>query len=201
MIGECNVADPIFWLGLSILLVAISLTALLTVAIPAFREMGRAARSAEKLFDTLNRELPPTLEALRITGLEVTDLTDDVTQSVQSATQVVKQVDQSISGVKQQVQKAKTTSQSLLVGMKTAWRTFTQPNKSRRSSHNSLPTVDRRSLRLNDHRNGNSISNLESYSDSDLHYEWKEQDSSSEQSETESIESSAQPGRRDPDLP
>ncbi|MBD2081940.1 DUF948 domain-containing protein [Leptolyngbya sp. FACHB-17] len=127
-------ADPIFWLGLSILLVAISLTALLTVAIPAFNEMGRAARSAEKLFDTLNRELPPTLEALRITGLEVTDLTDDVTQGVQSATQVVKQVDQSITGVKQQVQKAQTTSRSVLVGVKAAWRTLTQPNKSRRSS-------------------------------------------------------------------
>jgi len=128
------VADPIFWLGLSILLVAISLTALLTVAIPAFNEMGRAARSAEKLFDTLNRELPPTLEALRLTGLEVTDLTDDMTQGVQSATQVVKQVDQSISGVKQQVQKAQTTSRSVFAGMKAAWRTFSQPNKSRRST-------------------------------------------------------------------
>mgnify|MGYP002776992963 CR=1 FL=1 len=127
-------ADPIFWLGLSILLVAISLTALLTVAIPAFNEMGRAARSAEKLFDTLNRELPPTLEALRLTGLEVTDLTDDMTQGVQSATQVVKQVDQSITGVKQQVQKAQTTSRSVAAGFKAAWRSFTQPNKSRRSS-------------------------------------------------------------------
>ncbi|MGG6265625.1 DUF948 domain-containing protein [Leptolyngbya sp. AN03gr2] len=127
-------ADPIFWLGLSILLVAISLTALLTVAIPAFNEMGRAARSAEKLFDTLNRELPPTLEALRLTGLEVTDLTDDMTQGVQSATQVVKQVDQSITGVKQQVQKAQTTSKSVFAGMKAAWRTFSQPNRSRRST-------------------------------------------------------------------
>lgn len=137
-------ADPIFWLGLSILLVAISLTALLTVAIPAFNQMSRAARSAEKLFDTLNRELPPTLEALRLTGLEVTDLTDDVTQGVQSATQVVKQVDQSITGVKEQVQKAQTTSRSIVAGMKAAWRTLTQPPKSRRSSR--LAQTDRRSF-------------------------------------------------------
>jgi uncharacterized protein YoxC len=169
------VTDPIFWLGLSILLVAISLTALLTVAIPAFRELGRAARSAEKLFDTINRELPPTLEALRLTGLEVTDLTDDVTRGVQSATQVVKQVDQSLTGVKQQVQKAQTTSRSLLVGVKTAWRTFTQPNKSRRSSR-SLTNADRRSLPrpYREDLNGNSIEAVEMRSESEQHYEWED---------------------------
>ncbi|MGB7413528.1 MAG: hypothetical protein WA902_04900, partial [Thermosynechococcaceae cyanobacterium] len=58
---------PIFWLGLSILLVAICLATVLVVAIPAFQELARAARSAEKLFDTLSRDLPPTLEALRLT--------------------------------------------------------------------------------------------------------------------------------------
>ncbi len=135
--------EPIFWLGLSILLVAISLTALLIVAIPALRELGRASRSAEKLFDTLNRELPPTLEAIRLTGLEITELTDDMSQGVQSAGQVAKQVDQSISGVKQQVQKANSTTRSLAVGMKAAWRTLTQPNKSRRGS---LPSGSRNSL-------------------------------------------------------
>ncbi len=70
--------DPLFWLGLSLLLVATSLTAVLVAAIPALQELARAARSAEKLFDTLSRELPPTLEAIRVTGLEITDLTDDV---------------------------------------------------------------------------------------------------------------------------
>jgi len=62
------VGDPLFWLGLSLLLVAVSLTAVLVVAIPTLMELSRAARSAEKLFDTLGRELPPTLEALRLTG-------------------------------------------------------------------------------------------------------------------------------------
>ncbi len=170
-------ADPIFWLGLSILLVAISLTALLTVAIPAFNEMGRAARSAEKLFDTLNRELPPTLEALRLTGLEVTDLTDDMTQGVQSATQVVKQVDQSITGVKQQVQKAQTTSRSVVAGVKAAWRTFTHPNKSRRSSRLS-PSADRRSFFREDayshDRNGDHPEGIEPTLNADLTYEREE---------------------------
>lgn len=53
--------DPLFWLGLSILLVAVSLTAVLVAALPALQEIAKAARSIEKLADTLSRELPPTL--------------------------------------------------------------------------------------------------------------------------------------------
>jgi uncharacterized protein YoxC len=128
--------DPIFWLGFSILLVAVSLTAVLVVAIPAFQELGRAARSAEKMFDTLNRELPPTLEAIRLTGLEISELTDDVTQGVQSAGQVVKQVDQGLGEVKQQAQRVQTTTRSVFAGVKAAWKTLTDaepPAKGRRS--------------------------------------------------------------------
>ena len=40
--------------------------ALLTVAILTLQELARAARSAEKLLDMLNRELPPTLNDLRL---------------------------------------------------------------------------------------------------------------------------------------
>jgi hypothetical protein len=72
------VSDPIFWLGLSILLVAVSLTAVLVTLIPAVQALARAARSVEKLADTLSREFPPTLEAIRLTGLEISELTDDV---------------------------------------------------------------------------------------------------------------------------
>lgn len=136
--------DPLFWLGLSILLVAVSLTAMLFAALPAFRELARAARSAEKLFDTLNRELPPTLESIRLTGMEITDLTDEVTEGVQSAGQVVKQVDQSIRGVQRQAQQAQTTTRSVLTGVKAAWKTFRRPP--RRS-------IDREADRLRDPAN------------------------------------------------
>ncbi len=129
--------DPLFWLGLSILLVAISLTAVLVVAIPAFRELGRAARSAEKLFDTLNRELPPTLEAIRLTGLEISELTDDVSQGVQSAGQVAKQVDQSLGEVKQQAQRVQTTTRSVFAGVKAAWKTLTRPEPNARGRRHS----------------------------------------------------------------
>ncbi len=118
--------EPLFWLGLSLLLVAISLTAVLIAAIPALQELARAARSAEKLFDTLSRELPPTLDAIRMTGLEITDLTDDVSEGVKSAGQVVKQVDQSLDAARKQAQNLQVGTRSLFTGVKAAWKSFTR---------------------------------------------------------------------------
>ncbi|WP_017319321.1 hypothetical protein [Mastigocladopsis repens] len=125
--------DPLFWLGLSILLVAASLTAVLVAAIPAVQELARAARSAQKLFDTLYRELPPTLDAIRMTSLEITDLTDDVSEGVKSAGQVVKQVDQSLESAKKQAQNVQVGTRSILSGVKAAWKTFTRSKSSRRT--------------------------------------------------------------------
>ncbi len=126
--------DPLFWLGLSLLLVAGSLTAVLVAALPALRELSRAARSAEKLFDTLSRDLPPTLEAIRLTGLELTDLSDDVSEGVQEAGRVVKQVDQSIGTVRQQAKKAQKVTRSVVVGVRAAWQNLMQPPPSARAS-------------------------------------------------------------------
>lgn len=122
--------EPLFWLVLSLLFVTISLTVVLIVAIPTLLELGRAARSAEKLFETLRREFPPTLEAIRLTGMEISDLTDDVSQGVQSANQVVQQVDQSLSGVRQQARKVQLGSRNVVTGIKAAWKTFTKPQPS-----------------------------------------------------------------------
>jgi uncharacterized protein YoxC len=119
----------LFWLVLSLLFVTVSLTIVLVVAIPALRELARASRSAEKLFDTLRREFPPTLQAIRLTGLEISDLTEDVSEGVQSAGQVVKQVDQSLTDVRQQTQRVQSSTRSVVVGIKAAWRTFTRSPK------------------------------------------------------------------------
>lgn len=119
--------DPLFWLGCSLLLVAVSLTAVLVAAIPALQEVARAARSAEKLFDTLGREFPPTLEAIRLTGLEISELTDDITDGVKNAGQVAKQIDQSLTSTRRQVRKAHISSRSAFAGIKAAWKTFTRP--------------------------------------------------------------------------
>lgn len=118
--------DPLFWLGLSLLLVAFSLTTVLIVTLPAMLALARAARSVEKLADTLARELPPTLEAIRLTGIEISELTDDVNDGVQSAGEIVKQVDQSLGNVRQQTRQVQTTTQSIFTGMKVAWKTLTR---------------------------------------------------------------------------
>ncbi len=135
--------DPLFWLGLSLLLVAISLTAVLVAALPALRDLSRAARSAEKLFDTLSRDLPPTLEAIRLTGLELTDLSDDVSEGVQEAGRVVKQVDQSLGTVRQQAKKAQKVTRSVVVGVRAAWHNLMQPPPSKSARASRLPQASR----------------------------------------------------------
>jgi hypothetical protein len=140
------VNNPLFWLVLSFLFVTASLTIVLVVAIPTLRELGRAARSADKLFETLRREFPPTLEAIRLTGMEITDLTDDLSEGVQSAGQVVKQVDQSLSGARKQAKKVQLGTRSLFTGMKAAWKTFTRSPASPRRSSDRLPPSSHRSV-------------------------------------------------------
>jgi uncharacterized protein YoxC len=124
--GQALVGDPLFWLGVSLLLVAVSLTAVLVVAIPTLRELSRAARSAEKLFDILGRELPPTLEAIRLTGLEITELTDDVNEGVQHAGRVVKQVDAGLTSARHQADTLQKGTRSFLAGARAAWRAWSQ---------------------------------------------------------------------------
>jgi hypothetical protein len=131
------VTEPVFWLGCSLFLVAMCLAAALVMAIPALTELARAARSVEKLADTLSRELPPTLEAIRLTGLELTDLSDDLIGGVQSATNLARQVDQGFSGARQQVREAQVTARSLFTGVKAAWHTWTNtPERRRPKSRN-----------------------------------------------------------------
>lgn len=120
--------DPLFWLGFSLFLVAFSLFAVLLVTIPTLQEVARAARSAERLFDTLNREFPPTLEAIRLTGREVGELTDEVNQGINNATGVVKQVDQGLVEAKQQVQKIQQNSRGLVAGVRVAWQVWRNPD-------------------------------------------------------------------------
>jgi hypothetical protein len=149
------VIDPLFWLGLSILLVAVSLTAVFVAAIPALQELGRAARSVAKLAETLQRELPPTLEAIRLTGLEISDLTDEVTEGVKSAGQVAKQVDQSLSGVKTQAKNVQVNTRGVVAGVKAAWKTWRRPNSGRRADR--LSPSQRIALELQERESSGSL--------------------------------------------
>lgn len=120
--------NPLVWLALSFLLVCISLTAVLVVLIPTVVELSRAARSLEKLCDMLHRELPSTLESIRLTSHELTELTDDVTTGVKNANRVAQQVDQGVSQVRQQAQQVQVGTRSVLAGIRAAWRTLSRPS-------------------------------------------------------------------------
>lgn len=137
-------SEPLFWLSMSLLLVAVSLTAVLIALLPAVQELARAARSAEKLFDTLLRDFPATLEAIRLTGIEISELTDDLDEGVKSAGEVVKQVERGMSGVRKQANNVQIGTKSVVAGMKAAWNQFNRPSSLSRASEH-LP-ASRRSL-------------------------------------------------------
>ncbi len=119
--------EPLFWLAFSLFLVAVCLTAVLLAAIPVLQELSRAARSAEKLFDTLYRELPPTLEAIRLTGIELSDLTEDLNAGAESAGNIVKQFDLGLRQAQRQAQEVGVTTQSVAIGFQAAWRSLMRP--------------------------------------------------------------------------
>lgn len=114
------------------LLVAIGLLALLLVAVSLLRELSRTARSAERLCEILARDLPPTLEAIRLTGLEITELTDDVNEGVHHAGQVIRQLDQGLLSARQQAQQVQVGGRSLWAGVRAAWHTWQAPPRRKR---------------------------------------------------------------------
>ncbi|MEM8602648.1 MAG: DUF948 domain-containing protein [Cyanobacteria bacterium P01_H01_bin.121] len=160
--------DPLFWLGLSLFLVAVSLAAVLIALIPAVQELTRAARSAERLFDTLYRELPPTLDSIRMTGLEITELTDDMTESVKSAGEVARQVDDSLNQAKQHAQTARIATRSVAAGVRAAWTSLTRPVVKPRPqrSPEQLAASDRPSVKL-ESRAAKSRSRSDNYQHTD----------------------------------
>ncbi len=129
--------DPVFWLGLSVGLVAAAIFALVVTLLPAIIQLSRAAASIERFFDTLLRELPPTLEALRLTSLDVSDIADSVDDGVKGASQVVKRVNQSVEGVQVQAQQAQVNARSVWAGIGAAWRSWN--NDTSLSSAKQLP--------------------------------------------------------------
>ncbi|XP_055811005.1 uncharacterized protein LOC129880819 isoform X3 [Solanum dulcamara] len=69
---------------------AISATWLFFSAIPALLAFRRAAESLEKLMDVTREELPDTMAAVRLSGLEISDLTMELSDIGQGLTQGVR---------------------------------------------------------------------------------------------------------------
>ena len=127
-------SEAIFLLGLSFLLVVICLTILLLTAIPTFQELAKAANSVTRLADTLTRELPATLEAIRMTGLELSELSDELNQGAKNAGEAVKQVNESIKGVKQSASSAKIATQSAFAGIRAGLKSLGRPRRNQRKT-------------------------------------------------------------------
>ncbi len=148
-------SEAIFLLGLSFLLVVVCLTILLLTAIPTFQELGKAANSVVRLADTLTRELPATLEAIRMTGLELSELSDELNQGAKSAGEAVKQVNDGIKGVRQSASSATIATKSAFAGIKAGLKSLGRPRRQRRSD----PYQEKI------HSNNQPIRDLESFSD------------------------------------
>ena len=140
--------DPVFWLGLSVGLVAAGLLGIFVALIPAAKELGEAARSVKKFFDTLQRDLPPTLEALRLTGIEVSEIADSVDDGVKSAGSIVKRVDGGMEVTRNQVQNVSTATRSVAAGIRAGWKAFTEESERGQGEqpeqmHSSPPSKER----------------------------------------------------------
>ncbi|CAJ1974590.1 unnamed protein product [Sphenostylis stenocarpa] len=76
---------------------AVCATLLFCSAIPTLLAFKKAAESMEKLMDATREELPNTMVAIRLSGMEISDLTtelsdigQEITQGVRSSTRVVR---------------------------------------------------------------------------------------------------------------
>ncbi|WP_017327359.1 hypothetical protein [Synechococcus sp. PCC 7336] len=117
-------SDPVFWLGLSVGLVAAGILAIFVALVPAAKELAEAARSVKQFFNLLQRDLPPTLEALRLTSLEVSDIADSVDDGVKSAGRIVKRVDDGLEGTRTQARDAGVAARSVVAGVRAGWKVF-----------------------------------------------------------------------------
>ncbi|XP_028755105.1 uncharacterized protein LOC114714529 isoform X2 [Neltuma alba] len=84
---------------------AISTTWLFCSAIPTLLAFKRAAESMERLMDSTREELPDTMAAIRLSGMEICDLTtelsdvgQEITQGVRSSTRAVRVAEERLRG-------------------------------------------------------------------------------------------------------
>ncbi|XP_022718994.1 uncharacterized protein LOC111277095 isoform X2 [Durio zibethinus] len=64
---------------------SVAFTSLVIAAVPTLYAMGRAAISLSKLADTAREELPSTMAAIRLSGMEISELTlelSDLSQEI-----------------------------------------------------------------------------------------------------------------------
>ncbi|XP_004289927.1 PREDICTED: uncharacterized protein LOC101306870 [Fragaria vesca subsp. vesca] len=85
-VAKLSLGDQAFFLMAFIACTtSVAFTSLVIAAVPAICAMGRAATSLSKLADTARQELPSTMAAIRLSGMEISDLTlelNDLSQEI-----------------------------------------------------------------------------------------------------------------------
>ncbi|XVE83233.1 hypothetical protein DITRI_Ditri16bG0071200 [Diplodiscus trichospermus] len=96
----------IFVLNVIACAVAVSATWLFFSAIPTLLAFKRAAESLEKLMDVTREELPDTMAAVRLSGMEISNLTmelsdlgQEITQGARSSTRAVRLAEERLRGL------------------------------------------------------------------------------------------------------
>lgn len=96
----------ILMLNVIVCAAAVSATWLFFSAIPTLLAFKRAAESLEKLLDVTREELPDTMATVRLSGMEISDLTmelsdmgQDITQGVKSSTRAVRVAEERLRGL------------------------------------------------------------------------------------------------------
>ncbi|KAK8712865.1 hypothetical protein V6N13_148093 [Hibiscus sabdariffa] len=83
---KMSLSDQAFYLLAFIACTAsVAFTSMVIAAVPALSAMGRAALSLSKLADAAREELPGTMAAIRLSGMEISDLTlelNDLSQEI-----------------------------------------------------------------------------------------------------------------------
>ncbi|KAK4749579.1 hypothetical protein SAY87_027028 [Trapa incisa] len=80
-VAKLSLSDQAFFLLAFIACTtSVAFTSLVVAAIPTLYALGRAANSLSKLADTARAELPSTMAAIRLSGMEISDLTMELSE-------------------------------------------------------------------------------------------------------------------------
>ncbi|MGA7954907.1 MAG: DUF948 domain-containing protein [Gloeobacterales cyanobacterium] len=118
--------DSQFWLGISAGLLGAALLALVLALLPLLSQLTRTARSAERLLDLVERELPPILDSLQQTTAEVTDISQEVGGGLKRVNQTVDAVGTSMGVFQAGVSQVSVSTKAWAAGAKAAWKTLKQ---------------------------------------------------------------------------
>uniref|UniRef100_A0A7N0ZU67 Uncharacterized protein n=1 Tax=Kalanchoe fedtschenkoi TaxID=63787 RepID=A0A7N0ZU67_KALFE len=99
--AKMSLNDQAFWL-LSFIActTSIAFTGLVVAAVPTLFAMARAATSLSKLADTAREELPSTMAALRLSSMEISDLTLELSELSHEITDGVAKSSQAVQAAK-----------------------------------------------------------------------------------------------------